>query len=59
VFFVITAVAVSAVSALGVGRFSRHEAGVRAQVAPSESVRGVAAGVAKAAVRMLVCRLKS
>lgn len=54
---VITAVAGSAASSVAVGRFSRHEVALRAQIEPSEWVRGVAAGVAKAAVRMLVCRL--
>jgi hypothetical protein len=54
---VITAVMVSASSALVIGRFSRHEIAARAFVSQSELMRGVAAGVAKATVRVLMCRL--
>ncbi len=56
-FLVVTAVMVSAGSALVIGRFSRHEVAGRVAVSQSELVRGVATGVAKAAVRMLMCRV--
>jgi len=57
VLLVITALVVSAGSALVVGRFSRHQFAARAALSRSGLVQGIVTGVAKAAVRMLVCRL--
>ncbi len=56
-FLVVTALVVSAGSALVIGRFSRHEIAARASGSQSELVHGAAAGVAKAAMRVLMCRL--
>lgn len=59
VALVLTAVGVSAASGLLIGRITHHSAAVYERLTAIHHSRAIAGDVAKAAVRVLVCRLQS